>query len=443
MDIKENKMGTMKVQKLLITMALPMMASMLVQALYNIVDSIFVSHYNPDALTAVTLTFPVQSLMIAISTGTGVGINSLVSRRLGEKNFGEANRTAMHGLILEFLSSFIFVIIGLCFSGKFFSFFTSDPEVIEFGRQYMLVCCTLSVGIFMQIAAERLLQATGKTLLSMVAQGLGAIVNIILDPILIFGWFGLPQMGVVGAALATVIGQWVAMITAFILNAKKNKEITVSFKGFKFDNKIVGEIYAIAIPSIIMQSIMSVTTVGMNKILANDIAISVYGIYFKLQSFIFMPIFGMTNALVPIVAYNYGARKLDRMNLAVKTALVISLCIMGTGTLLFECFPGIFLNMFKADSIMMEIGVPALRIIATSFCFSGVAIICASYFQGLGKAVYSMIISILRQLVILLPVSFVLMKIGGMSLVWFGMPVAEVFAMTMSLIWYRSVSKKI
>ena len=325
-------MGTMSVQKLLITMALPMMASMLVQALYNIVDSIFVSHYNPAALTAVSLTFPVQSLMIAIATGTGVGINSLVSRRLGEKNFDEANRTAVHGLLLEFLSSFIFVIIGLCFSGKFFSFFTSDPEVIEFGKQYMSICCTLSVGVFMQIAVERVLQSTGKTLFSMVAQGTGAITNIILDPILIFGMFGLPKMGIAGAALATVIGQWIAMVTAFVLNIKKNKEISLSLKGFKPDGKIVSEIYAIAIPSIIMQSIMSISTVGMNKILANDTAISVFGIYFKLQSFIFMPVFGMTNALIPIAAYNYGAKKLDRMNNAVKTALVISLCIMGTGS---------------------------------------------------------------------------------------------------------------
>jgi putative MATE family efflux protein len=440
---QENKMGVMKVNRLLVSMSLPMMASMLVQALYNIVDSIFVSHYDADALTAVSLTFPVQSLMIAIATGTGVGINSLVSRRLGEGRFKDANKTAVHGMFLEFLSSVVFVIIGLVFSKSFFKAFTSDPEVIEFGRQYMLICCVFSMGIFMQIAGERLLQSTGKTMYNMITQGCGALVNIILDPILIFGMFGLPEMGIAGAAAATVIGQWVAMILALYFNAAKNKEISVSIRGFKPDGRITAEIYAIAVPSIIMQSIMSISTVGMNKILDNDTAISVFGVYFKLQSFVFMPVFGLTNALIPIAAYNYGAGKLGRMKEAVRIALAITVGLMGTGTLLFEVFPAEFLEMFKADENMLKIGIPALRIIASSFCFSGVSIICASYFQALGKAVWSMLISIIRQLVVLLPAAFVLMMIGGLDIVWTALPAAEVFAMILSTVLYRKISKRV
>lgn len=433
----------MKMNKLLISMALPMMASMLVQALYNIVDSIFVSHYNFNALTAVSLTFPVQSLMIAISTGTGVGINSIVSRRLGEKHFDNANNTAIHGILLEFLSSLIFVVVGLLFSEKFFTFFTQDTEVIEFGRQYMSVCCTLSLGIFMQIAGERLLQSTGKTIYNMITQGCGALVNIILDPILIFGLFGMPEMGVTGAALATVIGQWTAMILAFVFNFTKNKELSISPKNFHLDKKIIGGIYSIAVPSIIMQSIMSISTVGMNKIFNNDTAVSVFGVYFKLQSFIFMPVFGLTNALIPIAAYNYGAKKIDRMHQAVHIALVITTCLMFIGTLLFEFFPSAFLELFKADENMLKIGIPALRIIGISFCFSGVSIICASYFQALGKAVWSMIISLIRQLFILLPAAFVLMLIGGLDIVWFALPAAEVSAMILSSILYKKISKKV
>lgn len=435
-------MGTMNVNKLLVSMALPMMASMLVQALYNIVDSIFVSHYNFNGLTAVSLTYPVQSLMIAIASGTGVGINSLVSRKLGEKRFADANNTAIHGMFLEFFSSLLFVIIGLFFSEKFFTFFTKDSEVIEFGRQYMSVCCIFSMGIFMQIAGERLLQSTGKTMYNMMTQGCGAIVNIILDPILIFGMFGIPEMGVTGAALATVIGQWTAMILALIFNCKKNKEISISMKNFKADKRIVGEIYSIAVPSIIMQSIMSISTVGMNKIFNDDTAISVFGVYFKLQSFVFMPVFGLTNALIPIAAYNYGAKMKDRMIKAVRIALVMTTCLMGVGTILFEIFPATFLGFFQADANMLKIGVPALRIIGISFCFSGVSIICSSYFQALGKAVWSMMISLIRQLFILLPAAFVLMKLGGLDIVWLALPVAEVSAMILSSVLYKHISKK-
>lgn len=441
--MEENKMGVMKVNRLLISMSLPMMMSMLVQALYNIVDSIFVSHFSQNALTAVSLTFPVQSLMIAIATGTGVGINSLVSRRLGEKRFKDADKTAVNGMVLEFLSSLIFVIIGIFFSNKFFAFFTDDLEVIEFGRQYMSVCCIFSLGIFMQIAGERILQSTGKTMYNMVTQGAGAIVNIILDPILIFGLLGFPKMGAAGAAAATVIGQWTAMILAFYFNYTKNKEISISFKGFKPSGRVIAEIYAIAVPSIIMQSIMSVSTVSMNRILSDDIAISVFGVYFKLQSFVFMPVFGLTNALIPIAAYNYGAGKPIRMKQAVKLSLVIATALMLMGTILLECLPGVFLQMFNANDKMLEIGIPALRTISVSFCFSGVSIICASYFQALGKAVWSMIISILRQLAILVPAAYILMRIGGLRLVWFSLPAAEVFAMILSVCLYLNISGRV
>lgn len=436
-------MGVMEMKRLLISMSLPMMLSMLVQALYNIVDSIFVSHYNQDALTAVTLTFPVQSLMIAIAGGTGVGINSLVSRRLGEKRFDEANKTAVNGILLEILSSVLFVIIGFLFSESFFKLFTTDADVIRFGKEYMFICSVFSLGIFMQIAGERLLQSTGKTLYNMITQGCGAIVNIILDPILIFGMFGFPEMGIAGAAIATVIGQWVAMILAIYFNVRKNKEISISFKKFKPDMYIIKSIYKIAIPSIIMQSIMSISTVGMNKILSSDLAISIYGIYFKLHSFIFMPIFGLTNALIPIAAYNYGAGKLDRMKSAVKVSLTITILIMSIGTLIFEIIPDVFLSMFKATDEMLALGIPALRIIASSFCFSGISIICASYFQALGKAVLSMTISIIRQLLVLIPLAALFMTIGGLKLVWFAMPSAELFAMVLSIIIYKKFSKRI
>ena len=443
MERQENKMGVMKMNKLLVSMSLPMMISMLVQALYNIVDSIFVSYFSPDALTAVSLSFPVQSLMIAIAGGTGVGINSLVSRRLGEKRFKEANSPAVHGILLEILSSFIFVIIGIFFAEPFFKAFTTDSEVIEYGIQYLRICCIFSVGIFMQIAGERLLQSTGKTVYNMITQGLGAITNIILDPIMIFGLFGFPKMGIAGAALATVVGQWVAMILAIVFNNLKNKEISVSLRGFRLNGGIIKEIYAIAIPSIIMQSIMSISTVGMNKILNSDIAVSVYGVYFKLHSFIFMPIFGLTNALIPIAAYNYGAGKLDRMKSAVRIALVMTTSIMAVGSVLFEAIPHVFLSFFNADKAMLELGVPALRIFAVSFCFSGVSIICASYFQALGRAVWSMTISILRQLGVLLPVAFLFMMLGGLDLVWFALPTAELFAMILSITVYKSISKRV
>lgn len=441
-NIKENKMGVMKINKLLISMSLPLMASMLVQALYNIVDSIFVAHYAQEALTAVSLTFPIQSLMIAIACGTGVGINSILSRRLGEKKFAQANKTATNGILAGILTAIVFSIASVFVANSFFGFFTQDAKTAEMGKIYMLTCTTLSLGIFMQIIFERLLQSTGKTFYIMISQGAGAVINIILDPIFIFGYFGLPEMGIFGAAFATVVGQWCAMLLGLYFNVAKNKEISLSLKGFKPDFKIIGDIYKIGIPSIIMQSLMSVMTMSMNKILASDDAVSVLGIYFKVQSFIFMPVFGLTNALVPIVAYNYGAKNKKRITDALKLSTIIVCSIMAFGTAMFMVFPKLFLDMFKANENMYALGIPALRIISSSFVASGVSIVICSAFQALGDAFISMVISILRQLFIVIPSAFLLKMLWGFPAVWASIPLAEFVAVFICTFTYIKVYKK-
>lgn len=440
---QENKMGTMGINRLLITMSLPMMISMLVQAMYNIVDSIFVAQYSPKALTAVSLCFPIQTLMVAFAAGTGIGINSILSRKLGEGDKRAATKAALNGIFLEAVTSIIFAIAGGFAAGKIFGFFTKDAETIKMAADYMWICVVFSLGVFMQTVAEKLLISTGKTMLSMSSQIVGAVVNIILDPIFIFGIGFVPEMGVAGAAVATVIGQWCAMIFAFILNALKNKEISMSLKEFRLDGVIIKEIYKIAVPSIIMQSIISIMTVGMNKILENDVAIAVFGVYYKLHSFIFMPIFGLTGALIPIVAYNFGALKHDRILKAVRLSLVIALSIMALGTVLFELFPQAFLGIFNADAELLRIGIPALRIICIGFCFSGFSIVYSSCFQALGKAYLSMIVSISRQLVVILPLAFILKMLFGLEYVWFAMTTAEIVGAVMCLIMYAGVKKKI
>ena len=441
-NTQENKMGVMKINKLLITMSLPLMASMLVQALYNIVDSIFVAIYAQEALTAVSLTFPIQSLMIALASGTGVGINSILSRRLGERRFKEANKTAQNGILVGVLTAVIFSVLSIFIAKFFFEIFTDDAKTAEMGRIYMLTCSTLSLGIFMQIIFERLLQSTGKTFYIMISQGVGAITNIILDPIFIFGLFGFPKMGIFGAALATVTGQWFAMLLGLYFNVKKNKEISFSFKGFRPDSRIIKDIYCIGIPSIIMQSLMSVMTMSMNKILASDDAISVLGIYFKIQSFIFMPIFGLNNALVPIVAYNYGAKNKERIVKVLKLATIICCSIMAVGTTAFMIFPKLFLAMFNANENMYTLGVPALRIISSSFVVSGVSIVICSAFQALGDAFISMVISILRQLFLVIPFAFILKTFWGFPAVWAAIPLAEFVAVFMCAFAYRKTYKK-
>ncbi len=441
---QENKMGIMPIPKLLITMSLPMIASMLVQALYNIVDSMFVAQLNENALTAVSLAFPIQNLMIAVAAGTGVGINALLSKSLGEKQFDTANTIARNGILLGVLSSLVFAIAGIFGSRLFFEIQTEDAQIIEYGTQYMSVITIASIGIFLQITFERLMQSTGKTIFNMITQGLGAIINIILDPILIFGWFGLPAMGVTGAAVATVIGQIIAAMLGIFFNWKYNKEINVSFKGFRPCGKTIGNIYKIGVPSIIMQSIGSLTTFGMNNILLmfSSTAATVFGVYFKLQSFIFMPVFGLTNGMIPIVAYNYGARNKKRIYQTFKLSVVMAVSIMAVGVVIFQTIPRTLLGLFEASDNMLAIGVPALRIISLSFVFAGFCIVCSSVFQALGNGVYSMLMSFARQIIVILPVAFIFAKLIGLDAVWFSYPIAEVVSVVICIVLLKRIMDK-
>lgn len=444
MTVKENKMGVMPIPKLLISMSLPMILSMLVQALYNIVDSMFVAKLNEEALTAVSLAFPVQNLMIAVAAGTGVGINALLSRSLGEKKFDQANTIAKNGVFLALLSAIAFAILGAVGSRIFFEIQTKDTKIIEYGSQYMSVITIASVGIFMQVAFERLLQSTGKTIFNMVIQGTGAIINIILDPIMIFGLFGFPALGVTGAALATVIGQIIAAGLGFFLNYKYNKEIHVSMRNFRPNKKTIGEIYKIGVPSIIMQSIGSVTTFAMNNILLmfSSTAATVFGVYFKLQSFVFMPIFGLTNGVIPIVAYNYGARNRKRIIKTFKLAIAIAISIMVVGVIVFQVMPATLLNLFDASEHMIRIGVPALRTISLSFVFAGYCIISSCMFQALGNGVYSMLMSMARQLFIIIPVAFIFAKLFGLDMVWWSYPIAEIITVVLSTFFLLRIMKR-
>ncbi len=441
-QIRENKMGIMPVNKLLFSMALPIMISMLVQALYNIVDSVFVAQYSQNALTAVSLAFPVQNLMTAVGVGTAVGLNSMLSRRLGERRYEDANKIAENGVFLAILTWLAFALFGIVFSKVFFQMFTEIEEVIEMGKEYMFICCVFSIGVFMQIMFERIMQATGNAVYSMVIQAAGAIINIILDPILIFGKLGFPEMGIAGAAIATVIGQIIAMLLGIILTVTKIKEIKLDFRKFRPDLMAIKEIYAIGIPSIIMQSIASVMTIGLNKILVSEVAVSVFGVYFKLQSFVFMPVFGITNALIPIVAFNYGAAKKSRMISTIKLAAVSAMSIMFLGTIVFQLFPQYLLGFFKATPEMLEIGIPALRIISICFIFAGLCIVLSSVFQALGNGFLSMIMSITRQLVVLLPCAYLLKRFVGRDALWFAFSISEIVCTIVCLCMFRWVYNK-
>lgn len=441
---KENKMGTMPVNKLLISMSVPMMISMLVQALYNVVDSMFVAQLNENALTAVSLVFPVQNLMISVGVGTGVGINALLSRSLGEKEFERANKTASHGIVLALLSYLVFAVIGLAGAELFMKVQTQDPQIIVYGTSYLRICCGLSFGVFLQITFERLLQSTGKTVYTMITQMLGAVINIILDPIMIFGLFGFPKMEVAGAAVATVAGQIIASIVGFFINQKKNTEISVSFRSFKFSGEIVRSIYAVGVPSIVMSSIGSVMTFGMNKILIafSSTATAVFGVYFKLQSFIFMPVFGLNNGMVPIVAYNYGAKNKKRIKRTVTLSGIYATGIMLIGLAIFQLAPQLLLSIFNASENMQHIGTMALRIISLSFVFAGFNIVSSSLFQALAHGMLSLWVSLVRQLCVLLPAGYIFSKIGGLDAVWWAFPFAEIFSLIMCIFFRRYVYKK-
>ncbi len=440
----ENKMGVMGVNRLLLSMSVPMMLSMLVSALYNIVDSIFVSEINEYALRAVSLAFPVQSLMIAVSIGTAVGVNAFLSRSLGAKEFEKANQIAVNGIFIEVLSSVVFVVLGLVGSPVFFGALTDIPEVRAYGVQYLTICCVGSIGLFMQSIFERLLQSTGQTFYAMITQGAGAIVNLILDPILIFGLFGLPEMGAAGAALATVSGQMFAAGLAIFMNLKKNHEITISFRGFKPNLPLIGQIYKIGIPTIVMQSIGSIMTFGMNLILETfGAAQTVFGIYFKLQSFVFMPVFGLNNGMVPIVAYNYGAGKRDRVLKVMKLSIMYAVSIMLLGIAVMQLIPDKLIGFFNATDELIALGVPALRTICLSFAFAGYCIVVGSVFQALGHAVYSMTVSIARQLCVLLPAAYLLSLSGNVNMIWWAFPIAELASLSLSTFFLARIYNKI
>lgn len=446
----QNKMGTMPVRKLLISMSLPMMASMLVQALYNIVDSIFVSRVSEAALTAVSISFPIQNLMISLGVGIGVGVNALLSKSLGEGNQKHAQRIALQGIFIELICCLIFILIGFFAMDVFFRGQTNDAEIIALGKDYLSICCIFSVGLFAQLIFERLLQATGRTMLSMISQCTGAITNILCDPLLIFGVpaLGIPAMGVTGAAIATVFGQIVGGIVAIVLNVRKNKELCFAVRGFRVEGKVCGSILYIGIPSAIMGSIGSFMTYGINKILfafgeIGKTAAAVFGIYFKLQSFVFMPVFGLNNGMVPIVSFNYGARRADRILQTVRLSAIYAVSIMVVGMAVVQLIPGQLLLLFDASEHMLRIGVPALRIISLCFVFAGFSIVCSSLFQALGNSFFSMIMSITRQLAVLLPAAYVLAHTIGLEAVWYAFPIAEVFCLVIAVIMLRHTYNKV
>ena len=442
--IKENKMGVLPVKKLVFSMSVPMMISMLVQALYNIVDSIFVSWISNEALTAVSLAFPLQSLVIAVGAGTGVGINAMLSKALGEKDYKKVSKTATNGGFIYILSFIIFLILGLTIVKPFYAGQVKNETeymIKEYGNTYLGIVMTMSFGLFAQFYFERLLTSTGKTMYSMTSQLSGAITNLILDPVLIFGF----KMEVAGAAVATVIGQCVAAFVAFYFNKKKNDEVRLSFRKFRPDGHIIGNIYKVGLPSIVMQSIGSVMTYCMNTVLIgfSSTAVSVFGVYFKIQSFFFMPLFGMNNGVTPIIAYSYGAGARKRMIKTIKISMVVGAAILSLGFIVFETMPHLLLKIFKATEEMIEIGKPAFRIIGTHYLIAWFCIIAGTVFQALGKAVYSLIVSIMRQLVVLVPAAFLLAKFVGLKAVWWAFPIAEVMSFIVTSICFIRIYKNI
>ena len=439
---QENKMGVMPVKKLIITMSLPMMASMLVQALYNIVDSIFVARLSEEALTSVTLAFPLQNMMIAVASGTGVGVNALLSKALGEKKFERSDKAANMAILLSFCNYILFLLISLLVAGPFIYSQTQDPVVAGEGITYLKIVTGLSMGLMCQVMFERLLQSTGRTVYSMISQMTGALINIILDPIMIFGYFGMPAFGVAGAAYATVIGQSAAALIGLILNIRYNSDIRFSLKSVMSpDRRIIGHIYQVGVPSILMMSIGSLMTYLMNRILItfSNTATAVFGVYFKLQSFFFMPVFGLNNGLIPVLAYNYGARKKDRIDEALKFSMILAVSIMLIGTLLFHLMPEKLLELFNAQEDMIEIGVPALRIISLNFPIAATCIVMGSIFQAFSRSIYSLIVSIARQIIVLIPVAWLLSRTGVVTNVWWAFPIAEIVSLILSVFYFRKL----
>lgn len=440
----ENKMGTMPVFKLILSMSLPMMFSMFIQAMYNIVDSYFVAKISENAITAISLAFPIQNLMISFGVGTSIGVNALLSMRLGQKNQEDVNKAAMNGIFLAIATYIVFAILGLLFIKPYFYSQIDIQEIRDYGITYMNIIMFVGFGMFGAIMFEKLLQSTGKATLSMWSQLAGAVTNIIFDPILIMGIGPFPAMGIAGAAWATVAGQILATIVALTLNLKYNKEIQFKWKAFRPDIKIIGTIYKVGIPSIVLSSIGSVTTTIINMILGafSSTAIAVYGLYFKLNSFIFMPVFGLNSGIVPIIAYNYGAKNYKRLTSSIKLGLSIAFTIMFAGMLIFLAFPGQLLSIFEASDEMLAIGIPAMRIIASSFCGAAIAIVLGSVFQALSSAMLSMMVSIFRQVLVLTPAAYFLSLTGNINNIWLCFPIAEVVSVSLSLIFYRKIYRE-
>ena len=438
-----NKMEHMEIKKLVISMSLPIIISMVIQALYNIVDSIFVAKISSDALTAVSLCYPVQTIIVAIACGTAVGFNTLLARYLGEKKFDYANNTMMHGILLGFLNGLVFLVLGFLFSNTFLSWFTRDVQILGLANTYIRICTMFSFSVFVQIIFERIMQATGNAIYNMVMQGAGAIINIILDPIMIFGWFGLPRMGVTGAAIATVIGQFCGMMIGYWITKKKIDTLQIKMSNFSFSTDILARIYKVGVPAILMQSVLSFMTVFMNMILApiSAMAISAFSVYYKLQNFLNMAVLGITNALIPIVAYNNGAKRKDRARDAIQFSLLLSIGIMFVGTIIFQLFPKQLLSMFSANDEMYAFGIPALKIISLSFVFAGISMVLCAAFQALNKANTSLVITLARQLVILIPLTYGLMKCFGIQVGWYAFVVTEFMCAMYSLFEWRKMKR--
>lgn len=438
-EIKSNKLAEMPMGRLIAGMALPGIVAMLIQALYNIVDSIFVAMISEKALLAVSLAFPLQMLMISVGVGTGVGLNSLISRRLGERNIDEAGNAATHGIVLAVLSGLLFLVLAIFGTAPYFHAFTKDPEVFSSGFIYTRIALGLACFPIVSMSAEKIIQATGNMLFPMIQDLAGAITNLVLDPIMIFGLLGCPKMGIAGAAVATVIGQGVSMVIGLIVMFRYNHGLRISFRGFRFSGYIVGQIYQVGFPAIIMQAISSIMLTGMNAILhtLSDTAVAVFGVYFKLQSFIFMPVFGLSQGAMPVLGYNYGAQNRHRLMSAYKITFITAFCIMALGTVVFWAVPDRLLRLFSASEEMLKIGVPALRFISLSFVGAAFGIVNSTMFQAVGRGIDSLIVSVARQLVVILPVAFVLAKLFGLSAVWFAFPVAEIaaFLVSFALLW--------
>ena len=438
----ENKMGVVPIPKLILSMSLPAIFSMTVMALYNIVDSIFVGRYDQDALTAISLAYPLQMLLIAVSVGTAIGVNSLVSRRLGENNYKYANSAATHGLITCIFSSIIFLLLGLFVSHPFMSMYTNNQAIINYGDKYLTIVLCFSGFSIIQVMIEKTLQATGNMIFPMLFQLVGAIVNIIFDPILIWGVGPFPKLGISGAAIATVLGQFCGMLFAVIVLFCMKHEIHISFKNFKIDWNTMKNIYAVGLPSIIMQSIGSVMIIGMNAILSvSQAAVTVLGIYYKLQSFVFMPCFGLNQGVMPIIGYNYGARKKDRMYSTLKCGIIIAVVIMTAGTLMMWTIPDVLISLFGGTSELMEIGTHAFRIISLCFIPAAAGILFTTLFQAVGKGIRSLIMSFCRQLVLILPIAFILSKTAGITNVWYAFPIAEIGALSLAIIFFINLVK--